>query len=135
MVHKLLTQVEIAGGDCPAHCNITWAHVPGKGRGVVATKDIKAGTLVENSPVIIMPMAVVDNTPLDDYVWWWSDDNGGEYAVGAGFLMLYNHSSAPNVTAEYDYQAKTVKIIALVDIARGAELCWDYKIDLWFKPA
>lgn len=113
---------------------IRWHDIPGKGRGVTASEHIPAGTLVEHAPVLVMPKAQLEETLLDEYCLWWSDDHGGEYAVGLGLLMIYNHSDNPNIAIKYDYEDKSVRVVALRDIKAGEELCWDYKIPLWFKP-
>jgi tRNA-specific adenosine deaminase 3 len=64
-----------------------------RGRGVFATKDIPKGSIVEVSPVILLPEASVDKI-LDQYVFLWDTVN---YALALGLGSLFNHSSKPNM--------------------------------------
>ncbi|MDQ6830935.1 MAG: SET domain-containing protein-lysine N-methyltransferase [Gemmatimonadota bacterium] len=119
---------------------VRWEMRPGKGRGVVAAKDIPAGTEVERSPVIIVPDADLldrgsDLTVLDQYLLYWDDDEGREHAMGGGLLMFYNHSSHPNIELEDGPEPDTMSVITLRVVVAGEELCYDYDIALWFTPA
>ncbi|MEP6620942.1 MAG: SET domain-containing protein-lysine N-methyltransferase [bacterium] len=112
--------------------------VPGKGRGVVAIVDCPAGTEVERSPVILVPRADIITRPglhsvFESYLLHWSDQPGAELAMGGGLLMLYNHSSTPNVEFQTGPEPLTMAVIALCDVRAGEELLYDYGVDLWFE--
>jgi SET domain-containing protein len=49
-------------------------------------------------------------------------------------LVIYNHSSNPNVELEDGPDPDTMSVIALRDIKAGEELTYDYDTDLWFEP-
>jgi uncharacterized protein len=118
---------------------VTWRHIPGKRRGVVATRDCAAGTELERSLVIFVPARdLVDRddppTVQDQYLLWWSEDPDRELVMGCGLLMIYNHSSDPNVELDDGPDPETMSVIALRDIRAGEELTYDYGVDLWFEP-
>ena len=117
---------------------IAWKRIPGKGRGVVATRAIAAGETVERSPVL--PIALKDSEcpALNDYSMAWGEAEGAceagtECCVGLGYLMLYNHSAAPNITIRRHFADNEMSMIALRDIAAGEELAYDYDVPLWFE--
>ena len=99
-----------------------------------------AGSELERSPVIIVPLADLIRRPEDptvpeQYLLYWSDDVGRETCMGGGLLMFYNHSSDPNIEFRDGPEPETMSVIALRDIADGEELAYDYGVDLWFEPA
>ena len=119
---------------------IACVKIPGKGRGVVATKAIVAGEIVERSPVL--PLALKDSEcpGLNDYSMAWGEANeacepGTECCVGLGYLMLYNHSPAPNITIVRHFEDNEMSMRALRDIAAGEELAYDYDVPLWFEAS
>jgi SET domain-containing protein len=120
---------------------ITWRRIPGKGRAVFATAAIAKDEILETSPVL--PLALKDSEcpGLGDYSLAWGEDvEGGlgpqkDCAIGLGFLSLYNHSEAPNVTFDHDYDGEEIAVRALRDIAAGEELGIDYGVPLWFPKA
>lgn len=114
--------------------------IPGKGRGVVAARRLKAGELVELAPVIVVPAKdydAVSSTVLDGYVYDWGRD--GELAVALGQGSLYNHSFQPNVVYEKRLSDRLIEYRALRDVEPGEELCINYNgvVDddtpLWFE--
>ena len=119
---------------------VTWRHVPGKGRGVVAVGAWPEGTELERAPVIVVPLADLVHRPErptvpEQYLLYWSDATGRECAMGGGLLMFYNHSDAPNVEFHDGPDPETMSVIALRDIADDEELTYDYGVPLWFRPA
>jgi len=119
---------------------VTWRAVPGKGRGVVAVKDCKAGTELERSIVIFVPerdLVEREDPPTihDQYLLYWSDDPDRELVMGCGLLMIYNHSAHPNIELTDGPDPDTMSVIALRDIKAGEELTYDYDTELWFEPA
>lgn len=119
---------------------VAWRLIPGKGRGVIALEDCAAGTEVERSPVIIVPLTDMvfragEHTVFEQYLLHWSHEPGAELAMGAGMLMIYNHSSEPNVEFQTGPDPCTMSVIALRDLHAGEELVYDYGVELWFDEA
>lgn len=99
--------------------------VPGKGRGVFATKSIRKGAIIERVPVLLVPIkdfvGGLNNLTLNTYFYIWSKD---KVAVSLGYGSLYNHSYKPN--ARYVHGADTLTYRALRDIAVGEEITINY---------
>ncbi len=118
---------------------VEWNYVPGAGRGVVARMDALKGTVLERSPVVVAPVADFEAqhgkmTRLDHYLLTWEEKGEDiEYAVGLGYLMLYNHSKRPNAEFRYDYPNREIEMVALRNIHAGEEITHDYG-GTWFKP-
>ncbi len=110
--------------------------IEGKGRGVVTTRPIKRGRLVEASPVIRMKRRdrLDRSTVLSHYPFEWADPPYVQ-AFPLGFAGLLNHSDTPNCKIEADIEGEVLCIYALRNIAAGEELVWSYGIDPWFKVA
>jgi len=119
---------------------VAWEMIPGKGRGVVATEACAEGTEVERAPVIVVPvddMLECDDrdTIFDQYLLYWSDEPGEEVAMGCGLLMIYNHSSNPNVEFRSGPEPYTMSVVTTRAVQAGEELTYDYDCELWFDPA
>ena len=119
---------------------VTWRPIPGKGRGVVAVIDCVAGTEVERSPVIVVPLADLLHRPRpqtvpDQYLLYWSDEPGRELVMGGGLLMFYNHADDPNVEFRDGPEPETMSVVTLRAVRAGEELAYDYGVPLWFTPA
>jgi uncharacterized protein len=119
---------------------VTWRAIPGKGRGVVALRDCPAGTEVERAPVIVVPRAQIFQRPgsptvFEQYLLAWEEEPGKELAMGCGLLMVYNHSREPNVEFRDGPEPETMSVVTLRDVAAGAELTYDYDVELWFPEA
>lgn len=119
---------------------IAWMEInEEKGRGMFALRDFKKGEVLETAPVI--PVAkenVVENGDAPDgYLLEWDGNfENEEFCMPLGYIMMYNHSGAPNVHLDQDFDKYTMTATALRDIKKGEELCWDYNIDeLWFDEA
>lgn len=98
------------------------------GRGVYAARNIKAGELVEASPVLILDEwedGKLSPTVLNRYVFAWND-NRGVSAIAFGFGSMFNHSTRENITYENNYENSTVEFMALRDIKKGRQLFIDY---------
>jgi uncharacterized protein len=127
-------------GSEPPSGLVTWRKIDGKGRGVVAVRAMRAGTEVERSPIIVVPMSDLldrDEPPTvpDQYLLAWSDEADQELAMGGGLLMFYNHGDDPNVEFWTGPDGESMSVIALRDIAEGEELVYDYGVPLWFTPS
>jgi SET domain-containing protein len=115
---------------------------PGRGRGVFATRFLAAGAMIELVPVIVIPEAdrnLINPTILSHYYYRWGLDQR-DAAIALGYASLYNHSFDPNAQYLKHPDQGTVEIIALRDIAAGAEITVNYNGDpssskpLWFEP-
>jgi len=118
---------------------VEWNYVPRIGRGVIARFDALKGTVLERSPVVVAPASDFEaahgkKTVIDNYLLTWEEKGPDiEYAVGLGYLMLYNHSSRPNAEFRYNYPDREIEMVALRNIAAGEEITHNYG-GTWFKP-
>jgi SET domain-containing protein len=112
----------------------------GKGRGVFTTEDIRSRSIVEISPVIVLPAKdrkTIDQTLLHDYIFEWGDTRR-QACIALGYVSLYNHSFASNCEYEMDYDYQLITIRAVRSIKKGEELTinyngtWDDTRPLWF---
>jgi uncharacterized protein len=103
-------------------------HFPGKGRGVVATRLIRAGEVIERAPVIAVPREeapLIRDTRLAHYYYEWGEDCRAA-AIALGYGSLYNHSYAPNARYEFREPDECLEFIALRDIQPGEEITINY---------
>lgn len=125
------TEGRMAGAD------IVWKDtISGKGRGVFTERDFKKGEIVEVAPVIpVSKRNVNDNGEAPDgYLLDWDGNyEDEEHCMPLGYIMLYNHSSTPNIMLDQDFDAYTMTAIALRDIKKGEELFWNYNCEIWFE--
>ncbi|MBP6623743.1 MAG: SET domain-containing protein-lysine N-methyltransferase [Chitinophagaceae bacterium] len=112
-----------------------------KGWGVFTKSFIAAGTLIEESPVIVMTeaeKALLDQTRLHDYIFFWQDNF---CCMAMGNIPIYNHAFPSNCEYFQDYEKNTIYIKSVVDIQANEELCINYNGDydnaekVWFKTA
>jgi len=110
---------------------VEWAYIPDVGRGVIATKNAKKGTVLERSPVIVAPAKDYKAkhgkmTVIDNYLLTWPEKNEhSEYAAGLGYLMLYNHADEPNAEFRYLFKRREIEMVALRAIKKGEEITHD----------
>ena len=101
---------------------------PRHDRGVFAIKNIRAGELIEESPVLKFPELDLysrkGTLQLANYVFAWS---AGTVGLALGFGSIYNHSYSPN--AFYKDTRDSKRYIALTDIAAGEEITINYNGD------
>lgn len=118
---------------------IEWTYIHGKDRGIIARVDIAKGTLIERSPAIVFPvddMYRADGSTLllEDYCFLWEEKGEDtEYAIGLGYIGLYNHSKNPNAEFDCDYTSKEMTMTAARDIKAGEEITFDYDCEIWFE--
>ncbi len=112
-----------------------------KGRGVFASQAIPAGTMVENSPVIVMKKADrlhLDKTLLHDYIFEWGI-NKDQCCMALGLIPIYNHSYESNCEYFMDFEEQTMMVKTVIDIKEGEELTVNYNGDwndgarVWFE--
>ena len=107
----------------------------GKDRGVFTSENISIGTLIEESPVIVMTKEerkLLDQTLLHDYIFEWGHQKES-CCMPLGYIVVYNHSSLSNCEYEMDYEKRIISIRATRDIERNEELFINYNGD-WNDP-
>ncbi|KAM3420794.1 hypothetical protein BST61_g4040 [Cercospora zeina] len=103
-----------------------------KGRGVVASAPIPAGTVIDVSPVLVLGIVEniehIEQTQLFNYTYNWPTKNSiGEprtaQAVVFGLGSMFNHSAEEqNVGWKRDLERRVIVYQALRDIPEGEEL-------------
>lgn len=82
---------------------------------------------------------LLDRTPLHDYIFEWRPDGKQWCCMAAGYVPIYNHAAPSNCEYEMDYEAATIKITTMREIAAGEELTINYNGDyddlapVWFE--
>ncbi len=111
-----------------------------KGRGVFTKESIKAKTIIEVSPVIVLSAkdrALVEQTKLFDYIFEWGKSKR-LCCVALGYLSLYNHDYDANCLYWMDYEKKIMTIETVKDVKKGGELTINYNAEpndktvVWF---
>ena len=111
-----------------------------KGRGVFASEKIAAGTVIEESPVIVMSAEdrkLLDKTLLHDYIFEWGA-NRDKCCMALGFVPMYNHSYQSNCEYFMDFEDESIQVKTVKEIAVGEELTINYNGDwndekkIWF---
>jgi len=113
----------------------------GKGRGVFTSENLKKGTIIEISPVIVMSSEeriLLDKTLLHDYIFEWGGERN-QCCMAFGYVPVYNHSYTSNCEYEMDYDAELITIKTVHFVKAGSELFinyngdWDDKKPVWFE--
>ena len=113
---------------------------PKRGRGMFATKNIKKGTVIEISPVIVLTekeRKTSEKTLLFHYVFEWGVEKK-KAALALGYVSLYNHSYDSNCEYEMEFSKKLMTIKTVKDVKKGDELFINYnavpndKTKVWF---
>lgn len=102
--------------------------IEGKGRGVIATRDVAAGEVIETAPVVPFDGDLPEELSGLPFDW------GNYEAIVLGLTQLVNHDDDPNCEVIRDLDGLTVELIAKRDIRAGEELSHSYKCPLWFTP-
>lgn len=123
----------------PSSCiYLNKSNIPGSGKGVFASREIKKGEVIEVAPVLVLDFTDFIDTRwnlLFEYYFWMDD----YVALGLGFASMYNHSKDPNCKYELDRVNKTITFTATKDIKKDEEICFNYKgsanskTPLWFE--
>jgi SET domain-containing protein len=110
------------------------------GKGVFTSEPIRAGTIVEESPVIVMShkeRQLLDQTLLHDYIFEWGD-RPLKCCMALGYVAVYNHSFNSNCEYEMEFDKERIRVTAMRDIKKGEELFINYNgtynnsTPLWF---
>ena len=113
----------------------------GKGRGIFTNKNIPAGTIIEESPVIVLSAhdrILLDKTLLHDYIFEWGEDKD-ECCMALGFIPLYNHSYQSNCEYFMDFEEESIHVKTVRDVVTGEEITINYNGDwnnekkIWFE--
>ena len=115
----------------------TVRQIPGKGRGVVATRAVPAGTEIVTCPVITYDWTDagrIEKTRLGDYNFRFGDQMQRSCIV-LGVISFCNHNDTPNAEIVCSEDDETMTLVALRPIAAGEEICIRYRRPLWFTPA
>lgn len=95
-----------------------------KGKCVIATRNIKKGTVIFENHVTLIPIdEVAKNSTLYKYVFEWSKTH---YALAMGDSSLINHSKVPNITWFPMTECNMIQFKTIKDIKKGHELVFDY---------
>jgi SET domain-containing protein len=108
----------------------------GRGRGVFTYRALKADTVIEMSPVIVMSAAdrlLLDKTLLHDYIFEWGKMKD-QCCMALGLVSMYNHSYKSNCEYIMDYETETIAVQTVRNIKKGEELTINYNGD-WNDPA
>jgi len=109
-------------------------------RGVFTSANIDEGTVVEESPVIVMgkdERKLLDQTLLHDYIFEWGEKKD-RCCMALGYVAVYNHSYRSNCEYEMDFNKEVIRIKAVHFIKAGEELFvnynggWDNNKPVWF---
>src|ERR1700759_1132124 len=101
-----------------AHNQVQIRQTEGKGRGVFAKKDLKAGLVIETAPVIVMTAEhrkLLDQTLLHDYIFEWQPDGADMCCMALGWIPMYNHSYQSNCEYFMNYDNQTMFIQTMRD--------------------
>ena len=107
---------------------------PIHGWGVFASEDINEGELIEEVPVLTLPInkGEVSGLLLDYRFNWPQGVEWEEQVVGLGFSSLYNHSETANAYWISDSDKKTFKFISHRNISAGEEIfIWYGDVSYW----
>ena len=105
--------------------------IPGKGRGVVATRGVPAGAEIVTCPVIVFDSADagrIGKTRLGDYNFRFGEQ-GQRSCIALGVISLCNHDDAPNAEIMCREDDEAMTLVALRPIAAGEEICINYNGD------
>jgi len=98
------------------------------GLGVFTSANIDGGTVIEESPVIVMSnkeRKLLDQTLLHDYIFEWGEEKD-QCCMALGYVAVYNHSYSSNCEYEMDFKQRMIVIKTVQFIRAGEELFINY---------
>jgi SET domain-containing protein len=108
---------------------------PVHGLGIFATEKIIGGELIEECPILSLPMKFGETSSLFiDYRFNWPSGSSQweEQVVALGFASLYNHSESPNAYWFSNYEKRTFSFVSSRDIEPGEEIfVWYGDVSYW----
>ena len=116
------------------------AETSAMGRGVFTSENIDKGTVIEESPVLVMTRnerKLLDQTLLHDYIFEWGDKKD-QCCMALGYVAVYNHSYRSNCEYEMDFNKQRIIVRTVHFIKAGEELfinyngSWDDEKPVWF---
>jgi len=122
---------------------VGWMKVGARGLGTCALRDIRAGEVIEYSPVVVMSMTDLyrpDGTeiPIGSYAFHWGEEDEKGHSVTCalvkgGYLALANHDPEGNSTVTPIEKDGVIEWKAIRNIKQGEEITFNYDCDLWFE--
>lgn len=112
----------------------------GKGRGIYTRENIRARSIIEISPVIVLSpkdRKTADQTLFHDYIFEWGETKR-QACLALGYVSLYNHAYEANCEYEMEYDKQLITIKTVRAIKKGEELfinyngVWNGQTELWF---
>jgi SET domain-containing protein len=115
-----------------------------KGRGVIATRDIQIGEIIDIAHVIVITMKeykAIRKTVLYNYIFDWGDPSNPKNNTSAIIMSpceFCNHDYDPNAEYKQDYEHGTIVFSAIKNIQQDEEITVNYNRDprdkspLWF---
>jgi SET domain-containing protein len=110
------------------------------GRGVFTSENIDEGTVIEESPVIVMTREerkLLDQTLLHDYIFEWGEKKD-QCCMALGYVAVYNHAYRSNCEYEMDFKKGIIVVKTVHFIKAGEELflnyngTWNDTKPIWF---
>jgi hypothetical protein len=103
--------------------------IHGKGRGVVATKKINTGEVIEVCPLLVLSdVDATHTTTQSDHLKFYALEltKMNKQVLHLGYGMIYNHSFEPNAEIEYEPSDNFIIFRALTDIEPEEEITYNY---------
>jgi len=116
------------------------AETESMGFGVFTSQNISKGTVIEESPVIVMSLderKLLDQTILHNYIFEWGEKKD-QCCMALGYIPVYNHSYKSNCEYDMDFEKKMITVRAVHFIKAGQELFinyngeWNNDKPVWF---
>lgn len=108
---------------------------PIHGLGVFASDKIVSGELIEECPILSLPMKFGETSSIFiDYRFNWPSGSPEweEQVISLGFGSLYNHSENPNAYWFSSTDKRTFQFVASRDIEAGEEIfVWYGDVNYW----
>lgn len=98
-------------------------------RGLLATRDLTEGEVIERCPVVLLPAAqgeTLDQTVLTSYYFLWDAEH---CAMALGYGSFQNHSYHANVRFRRDFAALQIVFTTARRVRQGEELTINYNGD------